>query len=135
MYKNDLSARRYSDAFKLKILDEFSKGKYSKRDLSRLYGIRSSTINDWIKKFDRKDLMNTRIIVDNADEISKLNLLQKEIEQLKKANIKEIQLGTINLKTKTGNQYQKYQKEYHVKPRHRMKFVFLHIVFGFANYT
>jgi transposase-like protein len=64
MYKNDLSARRYSDAFKLKILDEFSKGKYSKRDLSRLYGIRSSTINDWIKKFDRKDLMNTRIIME-----------------------------------------------------------------------
>jgi hypothetical protein len=30
MYKNDLSSRRYSDAFKLKILDEFSKGKYSK---------------------------------------------------------------------------------------------------------
>jgi putative transposase len=84
MYKNDLSARRYSDAFKLKILDEFSKGKYSKRDLSRLYGIRASTINDWIKKFDRKDLMNTRIIVENADEISRLKLLQKEIEQLKK---------------------------------------------------
>ena len=84
MYKNNLSARRYSDAFKLKILDEFSKGKYSKRDLSRLYGIRASTINDWIKKFDRKDLMNTRIIVENADEISRLKLLQKEIEQLKK---------------------------------------------------
>jgi transposase-like protein len=84
MYKNDLSARRYSDAFKLKILDEFSKGKYSKRDLSRLYGIRASTINDWINKFDRKDLMNTRIIVENADEITRLKLLEKEIEQLKK---------------------------------------------------
>lgn len=89
MYKNDLSARRYSDAFKLKILDEFSKGKYSKRDLSRLYGIRASTINDWIKKFDRKDLMNTRIIVENADEISRLKLLEKEIEQLKKLVLKK----------------------------------------------
>jgi transposase-like protein len=89
MYKNDLSARRYSDAFKLKILDEFSKGKYSKRDLSRLYGIRASTINDWIKKFDRKDLMNTRIIVENADEISRLKLLQKEIEQLKKLSLRK----------------------------------------------
>jgi len=66
MYKNDLTARRYSDAFKLKIIDKFSKGKYSKRDLSRLYGIRAITINDWINKFDRKDLMNTRIIVENA---------------------------------------------------------------------
>jgi transposase-like protein len=89
MKKNDLSARRYSDAFKLKILDEFSKGKYSKRDLSRLYGIRASTINDWIRKFDRKDLINTRIIVENADEISRLKLLQKEIEQLKKLLLKK----------------------------------------------
>jgi hypothetical protein len=33
--------------------------------------------------------MNTRIIVENADEISKLKLLQKEIEQLKKLLLKK----------------------------------------------
>src|SRR5512133_1211178 len=89
MKKNDLSPRRYSDAFKLKILDEYSKGKYSKRDLPRLYGIRASTNNDWMKKFDRKDVINTRIIGENADEISRLKLLQKEIEQLKKLLLKK----------------------------------------------
>ena len=78
MYNNNLLQRRFSEAFKLKILDEFSKGKYSKRDLARLYGIRASTINDWINKYDRKELMNTRIIVQNSDEISKLKLLEKE---------------------------------------------------------
>ena len=59
MYKNDHVTRRYSEGFKLKILDELSTGKYSKRQLSMIYGLRSSTINDWIKKYDRKDLMNT----------------------------------------------------------------------------
>jgi transposase-like protein len=89
MYKNDMVTRRYSEGFKLKILSELSTGKYSKRQLSMIYGLRSSTINDWIKKYDRKDLMNTRIMVENQDEISRLKALQKEIEQLKKLLLKK----------------------------------------------
>ena len=84
MYKNERVTRRYSEGFKLKILSELSTGKYSKRELSRIYGLQSSTINEWIKKYDRKDLMNTRIMVENEDEISRVKALQKEIEQLKK---------------------------------------------------
>jgi transposase-like protein len=89
MYKNDRVTRRYSEGFKLKILAELSTGKYSKRELSRIYGLRSSTINEWIKKYDRKDLMNTRIMVENKDEITRLKELQKEIEQLKKLLLKK----------------------------------------------
>lgn len=89
MYKNEYVTRRYSEAFKLKILAELSSGKYSKRELSRIYGLQSSTINVWIKKYDRKDLMNTRIMVENKDEISRLKELQKENEQLKKLLIRK----------------------------------------------
>jgi transposase-like protein len=89
MYKNDMVTRRYSEGFKLKILSELSTGKYSKRQLSNIYGLRSSTINEWIKKYDRKDLMNTRIMVENQDEISRIKALQKEIEQLKKLLLKK----------------------------------------------
>jgi transposase-like protein len=88
MYKNDQVTRRYSEGFKLKILSELSTGKYSKRQLSTIYGLRSSTINDWIRKYDRKELMNTRIMVEDQDEISRIQSLQKEIEQLKKALVK-----------------------------------------------
>jgi transposase-like protein len=88
MYKNDQVTRRYSEGFKLKILSELSTGKYSKRQLSTIYGLRSSTINDWIRKYDRKELMNTRIMVEDQDEISRIQALQKEIEQLKKALVK-----------------------------------------------
>ena len=83
MYKNEQVTRRYSEAFKLKILTELSSGKYSKRELGRIYGLCHSTINEWIKKYDRKDLMNTRIMVENQDEISRIKALQKENEQLK----------------------------------------------------
>lgn len=89
MYKNDGVTRRYSESFKLKILSELSTGKYSKRQLGRIYGIQSSTINEWIKKYDRKDLMNTRIIVETKDEISRIKALQKEVEQLKELLIKK----------------------------------------------
>ena len=89
MYKNDQVTRRYSEGFKLKILAELSTGKYSKRQLARIYGLQSSTINEWIKKYDRKDLMNTRIMVETKDEISRLKALQKENEQLKKLLVKK----------------------------------------------
>ena len=88
MYKNDGVTRRYSESFKLKILSELSTGNYTKRQLGRIYGIQNSTINEWIKKYDRKDLMNTRIIVETKDEISRIKALQKEVEQLKEMLIR-----------------------------------------------
>lgn len=89
MYKNDGVTRRYSESFKLKILSELSTGKYSKRQLSRIYGISSSSLNEWVRKYDRKDLMNTRVLVETKDEISRLKALQKEVEQLKELLIKK----------------------------------------------
>jgi len=89
MYKNDYVTRRYSEGFKLKILSELSSGKYSKNQLSKIYGIQASTMNEWVRKYERTDLMNTRIMVETKDEISRLKALQKEIEQLKKVIVKK----------------------------------------------
>jgi len=89
MYKNDQVTRRYSEGFKLKVLSELSSGKHSKRQLSMIYGLQCSTINGWIKKYNRKELMNTRIMVENQDDISRLKALQKELEQLKKLLLKK----------------------------------------------
>lgn len=89
MYKNDGYVRRYSESFKLKILAELSKGNHSKRQIGLLYGIQPSTINEWIKKYNRKDLMNTRILVQTNDEITRIKALQKELKQLKELLIKK----------------------------------------------
>jgi transposase-like protein len=89
MYKNDGIVRRYSEGFKLKILSELTTGKYSKRQLGMIYDVNRTTINEWIKKYDRKDLMNTRIMVENLDEISRIKALQNEIKQLKELLIKK----------------------------------------------
>lgn len=89
MYKNDRVTRRYSESFKLKILDELSTGKYTKSQLGKLYSIAPTTINEWIRKYERKDLMNTRVMIETNDEISRIKALQKEIEQLKKLLLKK----------------------------------------------
>nr|WP_321485552.1 transposase [uncultured Draconibacterium sp.] len=89
MYKNNQVYRRYSESFKLKILSELSTGKYNKRQLGRIYGIQNSTINEWIKKYNRTDLMNTRINVEPKDEITRIKALQKEVEKLKEALVKK----------------------------------------------
>lgn len=89
MYKNDGYVRRYSESFKLKVLAELAKGNHSKRQIALTYGVQSSTINEWIRKYDRKDLMNTRVTVQTDDEISRIKALQKELKQLKDLLIKK----------------------------------------------
>jgi len=89
MYKNDKVIRRYSEPFKLKILAELSTGKYTKSELRKLYSIAPATINEWIRKYECKDLMNTRVKVETKDEITRIKALQKENEQLKKLLLKK----------------------------------------------
>ena len=89
MYKNDGIVRRYSEGFKLKVLAELSTGKYNKSQLGKFYGINRTTINKWIEQYDRKDLMNTRILVETNDEIGRIKALQKEVEQLKSLLLKK----------------------------------------------
>ncbi len=89
MYKNDKLIRRYSEPFKLKILDELTTGKLNKNQLGKLYGINPTTINEWIRKYNQKDLMNTRVKVETKDEITRIKELQKEIAQLKKLLLKK----------------------------------------------
>lgn len=89
MYKNDGIVKRYSEGFKLKILAELSTGKYSKKQLGDIYGVNRTTINEWIKRYNRKDLMNTRVIVETQDETTRIKALQQEIKQLKELLIKK----------------------------------------------
>jgi transposase-like protein len=89
MYRNDKVIRRYSEPFKLKILTELTNGKHTKSELCKLYAIAPTTVNVRIKKYNRKDLMNTRVKEETKDEISRIKGLQKEIEQLKKLLLKK----------------------------------------------
>ena len=83
MLKNQQTIKRFSESVKLKVLSELSEGKYTKRDLSRMYNVGASTITDWIHKYGRKDLLNHRINIESMDELKRIHALEKENAQLK----------------------------------------------------
>lgn len=89
MLKNKHNIKYFSESFKLKILSELSDGKYTKMELSRLYNIGYSTINDWVHKYGRQDLMNQKVIVQTMDELSRIQALQNELAKLKELLIKK----------------------------------------------
>ena len=83
MLKDDRTIKSYSESFKLKVLNEISQGKYTKNEIRRIYGISLGSLNHWIKKYRRFDLLNKRIKIETMDETDKVKKLEKEIAQLK----------------------------------------------------
>ena len=97
MLKNKQTIKRFSESIKLKVLSELSTGKYTKRELSNLYHVGSSTITDWIHKYGRKDLLNQRVNIESMDELSRIHALQKENAKLKELLInKELEHLVLN---------------------------------------
>ncbi len=60
-FENDGYVRRYSGSFKLNVLAELTKRNHSKRQITLINRVQTSTLDVWIKEYDRKDLMNTRV--------------------------------------------------------------------------
>lgn len=89
MLKNKQPMRRFSESLKLKILAEITKGKYTKGEICDMYGLCRTTVNDWIHKYKRDDLMNHRVIVQTMNEQTKVQKLQKEIVMLKELLLKK----------------------------------------------
>ena len=83
MLKDNRTVKSYSESFKLKILSELSEGKYNKNELIRVYGISPGSIDRWIKKYRRFDLLNQRIKIETMDEIERVKKLEEENRLLK----------------------------------------------------
>ena len=75
---------RYSESFKLQVIKEYSESNLTIKELHDKYGIRGGvTIQTWLRKYKREDLLNKIIRVEKPDEKSKLKALQKENQTLK----------------------------------------------------
>lgn len=78
--------KRYSAAFKQKVVNEIESGKLSKTGAQKLYSIGGSlTIQKWIKKLGKLHLLNKIVVVELKDEISKLKELEKRNKELESA--------------------------------------------------
>lgn len=78
---------RYSEAFKLHVLRELDEGKFaSVQAAARAYGIRGgSTIQSWMRRYGRTDLLQKVIRVETPKEVSEVKQLRQRVRDLEKA--------------------------------------------------
>jgi len=80
-------ATRYSEAFKRQVVDEIARGKFSSPyKAQEAYGIRGNgTIERWIRKYGREDLLPKRIRIETMEEVDRLKEARKRIKELEAA--------------------------------------------------
>jgi transposase-like protein len=77
----------YSEAFKMQVVEEIRQGKFaSMLQAQKAYGICGmTTIQQWIKKYGKEELLPKRIRVETMTEIDELKEAKKRIRDLEKA--------------------------------------------------
>ena len=76
--------RRFSEDFKLKVVEEYEKGLYSIGELEKIYGVRNPTIYNWIykySKFNKKSIQVVEMKDSQSEKIKSQELRIKELER------------------------------------------------------
>jgi transposase-like protein len=78
---------RYSEAFKLRLVEDVANGKYKTlEEARRRNGIRGgSTLSTWIKQYGREDILPKRVKVETMKEIDELQAARRRIRELEAA--------------------------------------------------
>jgi transposase-like protein len=78
---------QYSEAFKLRLVEDIALGKYASiEEARRRNGIRGGgTLVKWIKKYGREDILPRRIKVETMNEIDELKEARKRVRELEAA--------------------------------------------------
>jgi len=85
MINKNRTVSRYSEAFKQQVVREVELGHGSVQDLRRKYGLSANTIQYWIKRMGKLELLPNLIRVEKPDERDQIKELQKQIKGLKNA--------------------------------------------------
>ena len=86
--KDKRTIKRYSEAFKLQVLEEVSTGQLTKSEACRKYGFGMQSLYHWIKKYGKLELYNPRVRIQMPDEQDELKRLKAELKEVKEALIK-----------------------------------------------
>lgn len=77
--------RRYSEAFKKQLVDDFESGQYSVLELERLHGVPNRTLYKWIYKFSTFNEKGYRIVEMKESSSKKVRELEQKIKELERA--------------------------------------------------
>lgn len=76
---------RYSEAFKQEVVREVESGTRSLSEARAVYHLGSCTIQKWIKRMGKFDLLPRAIRVEKPDEKDRIKELERQIKDLKNA--------------------------------------------------
>lgn len=77
-------SRKYTEAFKRDIVQDYEKGQYSVRQLSKLNSISTSTIYRWIHKFSNFNDKDVRVVEKKKSSSEKIKQLEQEVRDLER---------------------------------------------------
>ena len=67
MPKEQRQTRRYSEAFKLSVIEQIEQGRYTAHQAGRLYGCSPSSIHYWKKRYGKAHLLNKKVRIETMD--------------------------------------------------------------------
>lgn len=78
--------KSYSEAFKLKVVSEIERGRFSVVEAGRVYDIKGgNTIYQWLRKYGKDSLIQKTVLVKTKNESDKIRQLEKEKRELESA--------------------------------------------------
>ena len=77
--------RRFSEEFKREIVKDFEKGKFTVKDLGKLYQVKDGVIYRWIYKYSNFNHKSIQIVEMKESSTQKLKELEKKIKELERA--------------------------------------------------
>ena len=89
--------KRYSEAFKLEVLEEFKAGKWeSIHAVQKAYGLGNETFTKWLEQYGYGHLRKRIMTIRAPQEASEIKKLKEENRRLEKALAKETLLRHID---------------------------------------
>jgi len=101
------NVKRYSAAFKQKVVSEIESGRFTISEARRVYGITGiGTIENWVKKLGKSHLLSKIVRIEMIDEKDRIKELEREKQALESA-LAQTQLKLLTLESlfETAEEY------------------------------
>ena len=86
MPQERMIVKRYSEAFKRKVIGEIEAGTMSVGEAKKVYDIRGAgTVRTWLKKYGKNHLMAKVVRIETVGEVNRVKQLEKEKRDLESA--------------------------------------------------
>jgi transposase-like protein len=99
--------KRYSIAFKQKVISEIEEGKYTQSESGKIYGISQGTIHYWLKRNGKYKVLNKIVRIEMKGEKDRIKQLEKEKRALESA-LAQSHLKTLYLESLVEIAEEKY---------------------------